>query len=87
MKQPLKADRVLVDEDKARKVAKDRGLNVTGTLGVLEAAAIKGLIDLEREIDALEKTNYWIGKETLDAVREAHRQREQAKRNEPEHEL
>jgi predicted nucleic acid-binding protein len=40
----LQADLVLLDEWKARRVARDAGLAVLGCLGILEAGARKGLI-------------------------------------------
>src|SRR5947209_3616114 len=44
----LAADQILVDERAARTVASNRGLAVVGTLGVLVAAARRGLIDLDQ---------------------------------------
>jgi predicted nucleic acid-binding protein len=40
----LQADLVLLDEWKARRVARDVGLSVVGCLGILEAGARKGLV-------------------------------------------
>lgn len=37
---------VLLDGKKARRIARDRGLVVSGTLGVLDFAARRGLLDL-----------------------------------------
>jgi predicted nucleic acid-binding protein len=54
----VRADVVLVDEKSARRVAGDRGLRITGTLGVLSAAAARGLVDLPAAIDRLTKTNF-----------------------------
>jgi len=42
--QSLPADLILLDEWKARRVARDAGLAMAGCLGVLEAAARKGLV-------------------------------------------
>ena len=42
--QSLKADLVLLDEWKARRVARDAGLSVVGCLGILEAGARRGLV-------------------------------------------
>jgi predicted nucleic acid-binding protein len=42
----LQADFLLIDEDDGRQVARSRALTVTGTLGVLERAAERGMIDL-----------------------------------------
>ncbi|MEO1133070.1 MAG: DUF3368 domain-containing protein, partial [Cyanobacteria bacterium J06639_1] len=44
----LQADLVLLDETKARRVAKQEGLSVSGTLGVLDRAALMGCVDLKR---------------------------------------
>ena len=54
----IKADIVLLDEKAARRVAAARGLRVTGILGVLGEAAIRGLVELAPAIDRLRKTNF-----------------------------
>ncbi len=54
----IKADIVLLDEKAARRVAVDRGLRVTGTLGVLGESATRGLVDLAPVIDRLRMTNF-----------------------------
>lgn len=53
-----RAEVVLLDEKSARRVANDRGLRVTGTLGVLGEGATRGLIDLTAAIERLRKTNF-----------------------------
>jgi predicted nucleic acid-binding protein len=52
------ADVILLDEKSARKVAVARGLRVAGTLAVLGAASLRGLVDLTAAIDRLTKTNF-----------------------------
>ena len=52
------AEIVLLDEKAARRFAADRGLRVTGTLGVLGEAATRGLVDLTNAIERLRKTNF-----------------------------
>jgi predicted nucleic acid-binding protein len=52
------ADLVLLEEKAARRVATDRGLRVTGLLGVLSEAASLGLVDLPAAIDRLRTTNF-----------------------------
>jgi predicted nucleic acid-binding protein len=54
----VQAEIVLLDEKSARRVATARGMRVTGTLGVLGAAATRGLVDLPAAIDRLRKTNF-----------------------------
>ncbi|MBZ5609457.1 MAG: DUF3368 domain-containing protein [Acidobacteriia bacterium] len=56
--QSASADVILLDEKSARRVATDRGLRVAGTLAVLAAASLQGLVDLTTAIDRLTKTNF-----------------------------
>jgi predicted nucleic acid-binding protein len=52
------ADITLLDERSARRVAADRGLRITGTLGLLGEAASRGFVDLTAAIDQLTKTSF-----------------------------
>lgn len=52
------ADLILIDERAGFSVAQQRGLHVTGTLGVLDLAAERGLIDFAAAIVALEQTSF-----------------------------
>ena len=61
----LKADLVLVDERRARQVAGERGLTVTGVLGVLKLGADRGLLDISSSIEALRRTSYRIADELV----------------------
>jgi len=55
------AERLLVDERAARRVAGTLGLRVVGTLGVLLAAKRKGLIvELRPLLDQLLHQGFWI---------------------------
>jgi len=54
----MKAPALLIDERAAARAARDRGLRVIGTLGVLDAAARRGLIDLQVAIDDLRRTTF-----------------------------
>src|SRR5438094_1121127 len=54
----IPSDFVILDDRKARRIANDRGLNVIGTLGILTAAAEKGLIRLSEALDGLKQTNF-----------------------------
>lgn len=68
------ADLLLVDEKAAREVAKDRGLRVTGTLGVLDVAAAEGLIaDLPAAVRRLQETSFRASPDLLRWLLERHR--------------
>ena len=54
----VKTDIILLDEKAARRVAADRGLRVTGLLGILGEAATRGLVDLAPVIDSLRTTSF-----------------------------
>jgi predicted nucleic acid-binding protein len=71
----LRADAVLIDERKGLIVARQFGLFVTGTLGVLEIAAEKGLIALPRAIAALRETSFRVSGDLLDAMLQRDRNR------------
>jgi predicted nucleic acid-binding protein len=52
------ADVVLLDERRGRQAARDRGLAVSGTLGVLDLADRRGFARLADAIDGLKTTNF-----------------------------
>jgi len=54
----LRSDVVLLDEAVARAMAVQRGLRISGTLGVLCDAAQAGLLILHAALDLLRKTNF-----------------------------
>lgn len=54
----LHADILLMDERVGFRVAKDRGLRVTGTLGFLDLAADRRLVDFAQAIRQLEQTSF-----------------------------
>jgi predicted nucleic acid-binding protein len=54
----LHADLLLIDERDGFRVAKERGLRVTGTLGLLDRAAERGLVDFAQAIHLLEGTTF-----------------------------
>lgn len=49
---------LLLDDGKARRAARERGLAVTGTLAVLAGAARRGLVDLPTALSQLQQTTF-----------------------------
>lgn len=68
--QHLSADLVVLDEKAARHAAQQRGLRVTGLLGVLGTAADRGLADLPSAIKDLRQTNFRASPKVLKALLE-----------------
>ena len=54
----IHADLLLMDDRKGVRAAERKGLRVTGTLGVLDLAAERGLVDFAEAIKALETTTF-----------------------------
>jgi len=52
------ADLLLMDEKLGGRLARRRGLAVTGTLGVLVQAARRGLVDMEAAVERLRATDF-----------------------------
>ena len=57
---------LLIDETAGRLEASRRGIANTGTLGVLRAAALADLVDLQSALARLRSTNFRISKALLD---------------------
>ena len=76
-----KAVGVLMDDRDGRKAARQLGLTVVSTLGLLELSAEKQLIKLPDAIAQLRQTNFFISPEILDQALERDRlRREQTQR-------
>ena len=56
---------ILMDERKGRVVAKSFGLITTGTLNILEEAAVKNLIDIEEALRKLNETSFYLSAELI----------------------
>jgi predicted nucleic acid-binding protein len=54
----LQATELLIDERLAREIAVQSGLTVTGTVGVLEAASARNLLNLSAALEKLRQTNF-----------------------------
>ncbi|MEM9219877.1 MAG: DUF3368 domain-containing protein [Cyanobacteria bacterium P01_F01_bin.150] len=56
---------LILDDREARQVATERGLAITGLLGLLDRAAYLELIDMVGAIEKLEKTTFRVSKRLL----------------------
>jgi predicted nucleic acid-binding protein len=72
----LGADLLLMDDRKGVIVARGKGLRVTGTLGVLELAAQRGLINFAQAVNRLRRTTFRIPEALLDSLMKRHVQQE-----------
>lgn len=66
--QLIQSDFVLLDDLRARQIAKQRGINVVGTLGVLASAAQAGLINLRDALAELRTTNFRVSTKLLESL-------------------
>lgn len=75
--QELRAEVLLIDEEDGRQAARSRALTVTGTLGVLERAAARDLIDLPSTLVRLLITTFRVRDELVQGMlaRDAARKR------------
>jgi predicted nucleic acid-binding protein len=64
----IHADLVLIDERKGTQAAMNKGLDVTGTLGILQRAARRGLLNLVDAFDQLKRTNFRYQQEIMDKL-------------------
>jgi len=68
----LHANLLLMDDRKGVSAAEKRGLRVTGTLGVLDLAADRGLVEFGQAIRKLERTNFRRPEALLDDLLRKH---------------
>jgi predicted nucleic acid-binding protein len=67
--QSLSADELLIDERAGRAEAERRRLRVTGTLGVLAAAHLAGVLDFDQALARLRTTTFRLSAEVEHLVR------------------
>lgn len=68
-----KADFLLMDETQGRQTAVQQGIRVKGTLGVLEEAANRHLIDLTEAVGKLQSTGIFLAEDIVQGVLDRHR--------------
>lgn len=62
----LHADLMLMDDEEGVIAARAKGLEVTGTLGVLSRAAQRKLLNLAEAFDRVKRTNFRYRREIMD---------------------
>ena len=70
--QQLNADLILLDDMKARRIATERGLAITGILGILDQAATLKLIDLPTAVQSLQNTSFWASDSLFQKLLDKH---------------
>jgi predicted nucleic acid-binding protein len=68
----LRADLIVLDDKAAREAAVQRGLTVTGLLGILNEGAKQGLIDLPTAVDRLRQTTFRASPRLLKRLLDQH---------------
>ena len=64
----IRADAILMDDRAGRRAAVHCGLAVVGTIGLLEQASIRGLIELQPVLERLRQTNARLDPELIRAA-------------------
>lgn len=64
----LGADEIILDDLRGRKEAERRKLHAIGTLGVLRAAAMSGLVNLRDALVQLRATSFYITDELIERL-------------------
>jgi predicted nucleic acid-binding protein len=68
----IHAAAILIDDRAGRSAAVQYGLQVIGTLGLLESAAMRGWIDLPQVLERLQRTNTRLDPKLVAAALERH---------------
>jgi predicted nucleic acid-binding protein len=69
----IHADLLIIDEKKGRRLARSRNLPIIGTVGILELAAYRNLLDLEDEFLRLKESGFWVSDALLNLRLDIHR--------------
>jgi predicted nucleic acid-binding protein len=70
--QELRANLLLLDDMKARRIATNRKFVMTGTLGILDQAATMKLIDLPAAVRSLQNTSFWASDSLFQKLLDKH---------------
>ncbi|NET58245.1 MAG: DUF3368 domain-containing protein [Symploca sp. SIO2E6] len=70
--QELNADLILLDDMKARRAATEKGITISGTLGILDRAATLELIDLPVAVQCLQNTSFWASESLFQKLLDKH---------------
>lgn len=70
--QELNASLLILDDMKARQIAIDKKLTVTGTLGVLDQSATRKLVNLTEAVNKLRETSFWASESLFTALLKRH---------------
>jgi predicted nucleic acid-binding protein len=73
----LHADLLLMDDRRGVSIAKQQGLRVTGTLGVLDLASDRGLVNFPNAIRTLELTSFRRPEAVLKSLLAKHKDRKE----------
>lgn len=68
----LNADLILMDDREGVKIARNKGFIVTGTLGIIDRAAQRGILDMEIACTRLKNTNFRYPSNVMDALLKQH---------------
>jgi predicted nucleic acid-binding protein len=71
----LGGDLLLMDDRQGVLAARRKGFGVIGTIGILDLAAERGLVDLPAAVGRLRRTNFRRSESMLDALLERHTQK------------
>ena len=58
--QHIEADLIILDDKAARQIAKERGLQVTGLVGILDEAATRGMVNLLDAVERISQTTFRV---------------------------